>query len=119
MSRRRERSGAAAVAWSIVALGIATVVTEVAISGLPHSVGETELGTVWAIFARLVGLTSIVMGALIVSRRPENPIGWLFCSTVLYRRGVRLPVRADGARHGTGGPARGGRGRGGQPGDLP
>ncbi len=31
-----------------------------------------------------MGLTSIVMGALIVSRRPENPIGWLFCSTVLY-----------------------------------
>jgi hypothetical protein len=45
--------------------------------------------TLYPIFAVLTGMLSLVyptMGALIVSRLPQNPIGWIFCSVgLLYQ----------------------------------
>src|ERR1700730_16956875 len=40
------------------------------------------------IFSALILLTFATVGSLIASRRPQNPIGWLFCiSTLLWAFG--------------------------------
>src|SRR6266516_1007693 len=43
------------------------------------------------IFDALVLLSFATVGALIASRRPQNPIGWIFCiSTLLWALGTLL-----------------------------
>ncbi len=42
-------------------------------------------------FSALVLLAFATVGALIASRRPQNPIGWIFCiSTLLWALGVLM-----------------------------
>ena len=32
----------------------------------------------------IIGVTSVIVGGLVASRRPENPIGWLFLGSALF-----------------------------------
>ncbi|HEY7781505.1 MAG TPA: hypothetical protein VIC85_14950 [Ktedonobacterales bacterium] len=69
--------------WAVyVALAIPVVILQTAndSAGAPASRG---LALANALFAALVLLVMMTVGALVASRRPENPIGWLFCCAAL------------------------------------
>lgn len=69
------------VAWSLFAVAVAATIVLLVLrfvgSDTSHEYGSSELDTVFA-FALL---SFPAVGALIASRRPENPVGWLFCAT--------------------------------------
>ena len=73
MSRR----SATQVACSLLALTLALLGFGVALGVLS---GKADSGSAIAV-AALVGFSTV--GALVASRRPEHPIGWIFCATGL------------------------------------
>ncbi|HEY6540203.1 MAG TPA: hypothetical protein VIZ18_04660, partial [Ktedonobacteraceae bacterium] len=74
------------LAWSTWVLYII-----IAIASLLVPVNSTPSVSFSDIFDTLVLLAFATVGALIASRRPENPIGWLFCiSTLLWALGDAL-----------------------------
>jgi hypothetical protein len=96
MSRR----SASWLSWSTCALSVGMAVLGVfflvLLSRLPHSVMVDqwlENVMVLPLFSPLLAVVTIVsfsmMGAVIASRRPDTPIGWLFCAIGLVG-GVRL-----------------------------
>src|SRR5260370_36984637 len=63
----------------------------IAIVTLPFQMKNTPSGLLSDIFNALVLLAFATVGALIASRRPQNPIGWIFCiSTLLWGLGVLM-----------------------------
>jgi len=70
-----KRRSSSALAWSICALSVALVISSVVVDRL----GGATLQGSGAFFAATIAMFSI-MGALIASRRPENPIGWIYCA---------------------------------------
>jgi hypothetical protein len=73
MSRR----AASYLAWSLCALCVALAVASL-ILGLFNGRTLVEIFIAWSItFATLIVSFSVI-GALIASHRPENPIGWIF-----------------------------------------
>jgi len=66
------------VAWCIWVLNI---LIAIASPLLPVNGGPSL--SLSDIFDTLVLLAFVTVGALIASRRPENPIGWLFCISTL------------------------------------
>jgi len=78
MSARR----ASRLAWSVCALSVVLTVSAVVFRFLARSAeASVDLGT-WQVTAgyAAAGLVVPVLGALISSRRPENPIGWILCA---------------------------------------
>ena len=76
---------AAWLAWSLVALSVALLVSGLVLSRAARSAvadlsfgGETEDASVVANLITLLPFS--VVGAIIASRHPRNAIGWLFCS---------------------------------------
>jgi hypothetical protein len=76
---------AAWLAWSLVALSVALLVSGLVFSRAASSTvpdlsfgGETEDASVVANLLTLLPFS--VVGAIIASRHPRNAIGWLFCS---------------------------------------
>jgi len=67
---------ASRLAWGISALTLVLVCGVAALALM----NESDLGN--ASFS-IVGVASVVVGGLVASRRPENPIGWLFLSGAL------------------------------------
>jgi hypothetical protein len=65
------------VAWSACAVVTALVVTAAALFASNHLAGST-LGD-FGLAHALIALTYAVVGALVVTRRPRNRIGWLLC----------------------------------------
>ncbi len=67
---------AARLAWSIWALSVPLA----ALSGLLNFLNASAQNQTWlgVLFAVLL-LMFPTVGALVASRRPENPIGWIFC----------------------------------------
>jgi hypothetical protein len=72
---------AAWLAWSLAALSVAMFVATVVLDGLTRTVrspgNTTTLGTISETASFLLFLTFPIVGALIASRRPRNPIGWI------------------------------------------
>jgi hypothetical protein len=96
MSRR----AASWLAWSTCALCVAMAVLGILflllLSRFPHSVivdQWLENVMVMVVFSPLLAVVTILsfstMGAVIVSRRPDNIVGWLFCA-IGFVGGVRL-----------------------------
>ena len=71
------RSTAGRIAWSLVAVGVAFAATGVLIMVL----GDTEAGSDVLPFigGAAVFVAASVVGGLVATRQPRNPIGWLFC----------------------------------------
>src|SRR5215213_4519592 len=73
------------LAWSLLALSVALLLSGIALSRAASSIGtnlpfggETDDSSV--VTNLLTLLTFSVVGAIIASRHPRNTIGWLFCS---------------------------------------
>src|SRR5215207_11718661 len=88
------------LAWSTCALSISIallgVLFLVVLSRLPHSIfidQWLENVMVIPLFSPLLAMVTVLsfstMGAVITSRRPDTPIGWLFCA-IGFVGGVRL-----------------------------
>ncbi len=74
MTTRRKRPASAWLAWSIWAFAVACLVIGGALAYLNRSPGLSEAPLL------LAALAYPTVGALIASRHPHNPIGWLFCA---------------------------------------
>jgi two-component system NarL family sensor kinase len=69
---------AAWLAWSTWVLSVTLIVSSFVLDYLTVSAPRDAPSGVVAVF-RLLSLAYPTVGALIASRRPENPIGWVFC----------------------------------------
>src|SRR5215212_2164779 len=70
------------LAWSLVVLSAILFVGGYTLS---RTAGLTDLrvrnfGALDAILTSAILLTFAVVGAIVASQRPRNPIGWIFCS---------------------------------------
>ena len=70
----------------------ATVLVEIAAAGLSWDLESRYDTLVYAVYS----VTTVAAGALVASRRPENPIGWLFCVFGLVNVLMATPLRAGG-----------------------
>jgi signal transduction histidine kinase len=68
------------LSWSIVALSIVVVLTGLVLSILAPVAGGQGVPFSHQFFTPIGTLTYGVVGALVASRHPRNPIGWLFCA---------------------------------------
>jgi MFS family permease len=73
----RSARSAGLVAWIACALVTALVIAAVVLFVHNYSAGS-DLGD-FGLAHALIALTYAVVGALVVTRRPHNPIGWLLC----------------------------------------
>jgi hypothetical protein len=73
--------GASWLAWALAGLAVALFVAEAALSALARSAPVPDSWDVNANIARLLGSAAFlaipVVGALIASRQPRNPVGWI------------------------------------------
>jgi hypothetical protein len=78
-------TAASRLAWSLVALAVALLAGGIALASttrspeleLPYgSVGDAD----YVVLALATVLTFTVVGAIVASRHPRNPIGWIFCT---------------------------------------
>ncbi len=74
------RRGVAWLAWSLCLLCVALAAASLILAILNgRTLGQIFIEEGIAAIAALTAAFSVV-GALIASHRPENPIGWIFCS---------------------------------------
>ncbi len=86
---------AARLAWSIWALCLPLTVFGGLLSFLT-AFGQLSAGSGLVILLGVLLLTFPTVGALVASRRPENPIGWIFCAVGLVLGvGVLAAAYAD------------------------
>jgi hypothetical protein len=74
---------AAWLAWSLWALTLVLTALSLLLLALNRSEPNVHLYDYWA-ESTLGALTFSTVGAFVASRRPENPIGWIFCALGLY-----------------------------------
>jgi len=76
------RPVAARIAWSLWALSTALLLGALLFTFLNRSTpAVVELsGTIFDVVVSFAMLSFPTVGALVASRRPQNPIGWLFCA---------------------------------------
>jgi hypothetical protein len=97
MSRRT----AAWLAWSLCAgcfalIGLALLLDLLTGEVIPAGVPGERPGLGFAVLTGVLSLAFPMVGALIASRLPTNPIGWLFCGMgVLYTAGRFTSAYAD------------------------
>ena len=96
-SARTSVRAARRLAWSLWAASVALVALALLLESLAfHALLAISLVDGFHVLAVPIGLLSLVyptMGALIASRLPRNPIGWIFCVVgLLY--GMRRSVEA-------------------------
>ncbi|HEX6262586.1 MAG TPA: histidine kinase [Actinomycetota bacterium] len=95
-----KRRSAARLAWSLAAVAVALSVVGIALA----VAGRRDVGFNLAVL--LVGVAPFMsVGALVASRFPRNPIGWIFCAVGLlqalqvasYEYAVEAVIERDGA----------------------
>jgi two-component system NarL family sensor kinase len=74
---------AARLAWSTWGLSLVLTALSLLLLALNRSEPDVYLFDNWAEYA-LSAVTFSTVGAFVASRRPENPIGWIFCAIGLY-----------------------------------
>lgn len=74
---------AAWLAWSLWALTLVLTALSLLLLALNRSEPNVPLYDFWA-ESTLGALTFSTVGAFVASRRPQNPIGWIFCAVGLY-----------------------------------
>src|SRR5215218_293240 len=70
---------AAWLAWSVCAFSVALTLIYAPLDLLTPPIPARELGLGYAVFSTIGLLLYPTVGALVASRRPHNPIGWIFC----------------------------------------
>ncbi len=70
---------AAWIAWSVCAFCVILLISAWLLTFLASGPRPGVVTTYLTVFFDITLLTLPAVGALIASRRPENPIGWLFC----------------------------------------
>jgi signal transduction histidine kinase len=70
------------LAWSIAALSVALVVIDLAVNilarGQRHGLRWLTPELLASLYSSVTTITYTLVGALVVSRHPRNPIGWIF-----------------------------------------
>ncbi|MDQ3378331.1 MAG: hypothetical protein M3533_15765 [Actinomycetota bacterium] len=95
---------AARLAWSIWALCVPLTTFGGLLSFLTAS-GQLGAGSGLAILLGVLLLTFPTVGALVASRRPENPIGWIFCAAgLVFSVGIFAESYAKYALHASSAP---------------
>jgi hypothetical protein len=76
---------AAWIAWSLCAVSVALMALALAFLFLSSSAAlPSELGSLWGTAVQIsVDFALPILGGLIASRRPDNPIGWMVCAASL------------------------------------
>ena len=70
------------LSWSIAVISALLVMTGLVISILAQIADDGRLGPFsHQFFTPVLTITYCVVGALVASRHPRNPIGWMFCAT--------------------------------------
>ena len=67
------------LAWSLCALSLALTALSLLLLALNRSDPNTHIYEYWQVDT-LVPLSFSIIGAIIASRLPANPVGWLFCA---------------------------------------
>jgi hypothetical protein len=90
------RGVAAWFAWPLWASSVALVALTVLLDRAPPTVSQMD-EPAWAdVLLAMVVLTYTTVGAFVASRRPRNPIGWIFCGTgLLIEVGLFFRAYAD------------------------
>ena len=79
----------ARVAWTICAISLALATIDLVLVALNSSHPDVRIPEPW--LAHMVGAVAFsLVGAVVASRRPENPIGWLFCAIGVFAAIVLL-----------------------------
>jgi len=89
------RCTAAWLAWSQCALSLALTALSLLLLALNLSHPNTHIFDSW-LDSTLSAISYAPVGALIASRHPENPVGWLLC---LY--GLVISISHFGAQYAT------------------
>ena len=71
------------LAWCLWLLGVALISFGLLFYLLTSPIPTTDTPPALTAFFRVLSLAFPTVGALVASRRPENPIGWIFCGTGL------------------------------------
>ena len=67
------------LAWSLCALSLALTALSLLLLALNRSDPNTHIYEYWQVDT-LVPVSFSIIGAIIASRLPANPLGWLFCA---------------------------------------
>ena len=83
---------AARVAWIICAISLALATIDLVLVALNSSHPDIRIPEPWPAHTVSAVAFSLV-GAVVGSRRPENPIGWLFCAIGVFAAIVLLSTQ--------------------------
>src|SRR5215218_9266714 len=83
---------AAWLAWSVCAFSVALTLIYAPLDLLTPPIPARELGLGYAVFSTIGLLVYPTVGALVASRRPHNPIGWIFCGIGLLNAAQSFAV---------------------------
>ena len=77
------------LAWSMWALSSTLTALSLLLLVLNSAHPDVDIFDYW-VESVLISVSCSTVGALIASRRPENPTGWIFCALGLARRDTPL-----------------------------